>query len=110
MRGGEPVIGFEIRDGDDGGTVRRILHAHVTYESIRNLRLSWVHALAVLGGILALVLARPDLLPAWVIATLPWAWACCCAGTLLIAVRERTWARRRQRLLAAHPILGNDER
>ena len=109
MHGREPVIGFEIPEGGDPGAVRRILHAHVAHASIRHLRLSWVHVLAVLGGILALVLVQPDLLPTWLTVTLPWAWACCCAATLLIAARERTWARRRRRLLAAHPIVGDDQ-
>jgi hypothetical protein len=107
MSSREPFIAFEVADAS-GAAVQAILHTHVAYESLRRLRLSWVHVLAVLGGLMTLTLAFPSVCPRWLATNLPLAWTLCCVGTCVTALRERIWARRRERLLAENPIVGDD--
>jgi len=98
----EPFIRFEVPVTGDDGVVNAILEAHLQCESLRTLRLSWVHVLAVLGGLMTVTIAFPAAAPPWLNANLPLAWALCCLGTVATAIREGVWSRRRNRLLAEH--------
>ena len=109
MAGQQPILGFEVPEGGDDAAIHAILKAHVEYESVRNLRAAWVHVLAGLGGALALAVVLPDLLPRWLTLNLPSAWALCCLATIATAIRERTWSRRRDRVLAEHPVTSGRE-
>jgi hypothetical protein len=104
----EPFISFDVPEGSDA-VVSAILDAHVQYESLRSLRLSWVHVLAVLGGVMTVTIAFPDAAPSWLNANLPLAWALCCVGTIATAIREGVWSRRRSRLLAERRPAGDWE-
>jgi hypothetical protein len=105
----QPFICFEVPEGGNDGVVNAILDAHVQYESLRSLRLSWVHVLAVLGGLMTVTIAFPAAAPPWLNANLPLAWALCCVGAIVTAVREVVWSRRRSRLLAENRPAGDGD-
>ncbi len=98
----EPFVCFEVPEGGNDEVVNAILDAHVQYEALRNLRLSWVYVLAALGGAMTVTRAVPDAAPRWLDANLPLAWALCCIGAVVTAIREGVWSERRRRLLAEH--------
>jgi len=100
MAAPEPFIQFEVPEAGNDRLVHAILHAHVQHESIRSLRLSWVHVLATLGGLMALTTVVPASAPAWVTANLALAWGLCCVGAVGSAIREHVWRRRRDLLLS----------
>ncbi len=105
----QPFIRFEVPESGNNGVVNALLDAHVRYESLRSLRLSWVHVLAVLGGLMTVTTAFPAAAPPWLDATLPLAWALCCMGAIVTAVREMVCFRRRSRLLAENRPSGDGD-
>jgi len=95
-------IQFQVPDSGGDGMVNAILRAHSRHQVVRSLRLSWVHVLAVLGGLMALTIAFPGAASDWLRANLALAWALCSASAAGTAVLEWAWYRRRKRLLDAN--------
>lgn len=100
MPGSEPFIRFQVPANGHDHVVDAILRAHVRHAAARDLRVSWVHLLALLGGLMALAVMAPALCPEWLRANLAVAWGMCGVGALATAIREAVWQRRRDRLLA----------
>lgn len=100
-------IEFQVPEAGGDGMVNAILHAHSRHQAIRNLRLSWVYIVAVLGGVMAFSIVFPDAVSEWLRANLALAWALCSASALAAGILEWSWYRRRQRLLDANKLMAD---
>jgi len=98
-------VQFQAPEAGREASIAAILRAHSRHQAIRSLRISSIHVLAVLGGLMALTIAFPTAAPLWLCENLATAWALCGAGTAVTAIAEWVWYRRRGRLLADNRLL-----
>ena len=98
-------VQFQVPAAGGDGSIAAILRAHSRHQAVRSLRLSSIHVLAVLGGLMALTIGFPTAAPPWLRDNLAMAWAVCGAGTALATIAEWAWYRHRSRLLADNRLL-----
>ncbi len=98
------LIHFTVSPQDDqaGVATRAILVAHLAHQRTKASRQFWVHALALLGGVVALCLVFPEAASRELRAAVLALWGACGVCVLGTLASELRWQRRETHLLAAN--------